>query len=245
MAYLDHFAELRKRLLWTALIFIIFFAVGLYFVQDIRDFFLNDTDLTLHLIAPGEIIWIIFTIAFIVGLTATLPFFCFQLWLFIRPGLTSTERKASLAYIPAIFILFLSGLVFGYYIFVHLILPFLLSLNDGMFETIFTVENYFRFVFRVTIPFAVLFEIPIITMFLTSLGIVTPKFLVKTRKYAYFILIIIGTMISPPDFFLQIIVAIPLIILYEISIVLSRIIYKKKMDKHEAYMQEDSNQEER
>ncbi len=237
MGYVDHFAELRNRLLWTALIFVIFFAGGLYFVEDIRDFFLDDIDITLNLISPEEIIWIIFMIAFVVAFAATLPFLCIQLWLFVKPGLTKREQRVSLGYIPIVFVLFISGLAFGYYIFIQLILPFVLSLNDGMFDTMFTVENYFRFIFRVTLPFAIFFEVPVITMFLTSLGIVTPQFLSKTRKYGYFILIIIGTMISPPDFILQIVVAIPLIVLYEISIVLSRIVYRKKAEKHREFME--------
>ncbi|ENH97294.1 sec-independent protein translocase protein TatC [Gracilibacillus halophilus YIM-C55.5] len=238
MGYLDHFSELRKRLVWTALIFVGFFGLGIYFVEDIRDFFLRDTDLTLHLIAPEEIIWIIIMIAFIVALAGTLPFLCLQIWLFVRPGLTAHEKRVSLAYIPAVFLLFLGGLIFGYFIFIQLILPFVLSLNDGMFETMITVQNYFRFMFRVTLPFAVFFEVPIISMFLTSLGVVTPFFLHKMRKYAYFILIIIGTMISPPDFILQIVVAIPLIVLYEISIILSRIVYRKKQAKQQATLEE-------
>ncbi|UOQ47626.1 twin-arginine translocase subunit TatC [Gracilibacillus caseinilyticus] len=239
MGYLEHFAELRNRLLWTAFIFILFFMGGLYFVEDIRNFFLNDIDITLNLISPEEIIWVIFMIAFIVALAGTLPFLCIQIWFFVRPGLTKREQQLSLIYIPVVFLLFLAGLAFGYYIFIKLILPFVLSLNDGMFETMFTVENYFRFIFRVTLPFAVFFEVPVITMFLTSLGIVTPQFLSKTRKYGYFILIIIGTMISPPDFILQIIVAIPLIILYEISIMLSRMVYRKKQDKHREFMENE------
>ncbi len=237
MGYLDHFAELRNRLLWTALVFVLFFIGGLYFVEDIRNFFLNDIDITLNLISPEEIIWIIFMIAFVVAFAATLPFLCMQLWLFVKPGLTKKERRISLVYIPVIFILFVSGLTFGYFIFIQLILPFVLSLNDGMFDTMFTVENYFRFIFKVTLPFAVFFEVPVITMFLTSLGIVTPQFLSKTRKYGYFILVIIGTMISPPDFILQIVVAIPLIILYEISIMLSRIVYRKKQEQHREFME--------
>lgn len=243
MNYLDHFNELRKRLIWTAIVFIIFMAIGFIFVQDIKYFFVKDIGVTLNLIGPGEIIWIYFTMAFLIAAVGTIPFLSFQVWLFVKPGLTNKERKVSLAYIPAIFILFLAGLVFGYYVFVDLILPFLLSLNDGMFNTMFSVESYFRFLFRVTIPFAVLFEIPIITMFLTSLGIVTPTFLRKTRKYAYFILIVIGTMISPPDFILQIVVAIPLIILYEISVVLSGIVFRKKQKRHEEFMDESNSNE--
>src|SRR5699024_2464534 len=107
---------------------------------------------------------------------------------------------------------------------------------DGMFNELFTVEKYFRFLLRMTLPYAVLFEIPIILMFLTSLGIITPTFLRKTRKYAYFILLIVGALVTPPDVVLQLAVAIPLFILYEISIYLSSIVYRKKMEKHVEYM---------
>src|SRR5699024_4979426 len=119
-----------------------------------------------------------------------------------------------------------------------LILPFLLSLNDNMFNEIFTVEKYFRFLLRMTVPFALLFEIPIITMFLTSLGILTPQFLRKVRKYAYFILLIVGALVTPPDVFLQLAVAIPLFILYEISIYLSAMVYRNKQKKHTEFMKD-------
>src|SRR5699024_5687066 len=119
------------------------------------------------------------------GIIVTLPILCLQLWLFVKPGLTSSERKASLSYIPAVFLLFVIGLVFGYFMFIQLILPFLLSLNDGMFNELFTVDKYFRFMFRVVLPFAILFEIPIIVMFLTSLGMVTPQFLRKIAELPY------------------------------------------------------------
>src|SRR5690625_7113802 len=87
--------------------------------------------------------------------------------------------------------------------FIKLILPFLLSLNKEMFNELFTVERYFRFMIRLTIPFALLFEIPIIIMFLTSLGIITPQFLRKMRKYAYFILLIVGALVTPLDVILR------------------------------------------
>ena len=91
--------------------------------------------------------------------------------------------------------------------------------------------------FRVIIPFALLFEIPIVTMFLTSLGILTPEFLRKSRKYAYLILLIVGALITPPDIFLQLIVALPLFILYEVSIYLSAIVYRRKIRRHKEYME--------
>src|SRR5690625_674274 len=238
MNIVGHLSELRNRLLVTGIFFIGFFILGFIFIKDIYYFFENDIHFKLNITSPGDIIWIYFTIAGLIAIIATLPVLSLQLWLFIKPGLTKSERRASLSYIPAIFLLFVLGLVFGYIMFIKLILPFLLSLNDGMFNELFTVDRYFRFLFQVMIPFAILFEIPVILMFLTSLGIITPKFLRKTRKYAYFILLIVGALVTPPDVILQIAVAVPLFILYEISIYLSTIVYRKKIQKHLEYMQE-------
>ena len=120
--------------------------------------------------------------------------------------------------------------------FVKLILPFLLSLNDGMFNELFTVDRYFRFLLRVTIPFAFLFELPVVLMFLTSLGLITPSFLKRIRKYAYLVLLVIAAVITPPDLFLHLLVTVPLILIYEISISLSGVVYRKKLKRHEEYM---------
>ncbi|MFG6148749.1 twin-arginine translocase subunit TatC [Halobacillus sp. B23F22_1] len=238
----DHLSELRKRIIYSLLSFIVFFIAGFIYIREIYGFLEDDIPIQLSVTSPGEIVWIYFTLASIIALIGSLPMLCLQLWLFIKPALTPKEKKVSLAYIPAVFFLFIAGLAFGYTVFVQLILPFLLSLNDGMFNELFTVERYFRFVFRVTIPFALLFEIPIIVMFLTSLGLINPELLSKIRKYAYFVLIIIGTMISPPDFILQIVVAVPLILLYEVSIVLSRVVYRKKLKAHQEFMEDTDEQ---
>ena len=236
MDIVGHLSELRNRLIVTGIFFIVFFIIGFIFIKDIYAFFESDFDFKLTVTSPGDIIWIYFTLAGLIAVVGTLPVLCLQLWLFIRPGLTKSERKASLSYIPAIFLLFVLGLVFGYYMFVKLILPFLLSLNDGMFNELFTVDKYFRFLLRVTLPFAFLFELPVIMMFLTSLGIITPSFLKRIRKYAYFVLLVIAAIITPPDLFLHLLVTVPLILIYEISISLSGIVYRKKLKRHEEYM---------
>src|SRR5690625_8043840 len=103
------------------------------------------------------------------AIVLTLPILCLQIWLFVKPGLTKSEQKVSLAYIPSVFLLFVIGLVFGYFIFINLILPFLISLNVGMFNELFTVVIYFMFMFRLTLPFAVLFEISVIIFFFISI----------------------------------------------------------------------------
>nr|WP_245831927.1 twin-arginine translocase subunit TatC [Oceanobacillus senegalensis] len=240
MDVVGHLSELRNRIIVTAVFFLLFFVAGFIYVEDIYWFFAKDLGFQLTAISPGEILWLYFSMAGLIAIAGTMPILAFQFWSFVKPGLTPRERKVSLSYIPFIFILFIIGLVFGYFLFTEFIIPFLLTLNNGMFEVMFTVDRYFKFLLRVTLPLAILFELPIIVMFLTNLGILTPDFLKKTRRYAYFVLIIVSTMITPPDFILPLLVAIPLIIIYEISIGLSKRVYRKKLKRHEEFMS-DSN----
>ena len=95
----------------------------------------------------------------------------------------------------------------------------------------FTADRYFKFIINISLPFGVLFELPIVMMFLTSLGIINPYVMAKVRKYAYFVLIVIAVVITPPEFMSDFVVSIPLLLLYEISISLSKIVYKRKQKK--------------
>lgn len=240
MNYTEHLEELRTRLLWIFGFFVVFFIAGFVFVEEIYQYFVNNIDYQLTVLGPFDILWIYLMLASMVAITGTLPILSLQIWLFVKPALTPKEQKVSLSYIPAIFLLFLGGLAFGYFLIQPLIFNFLLSLGQDMFQTMFTVEKYFKFLVRVTLPFAIFFEIPIIVMFLTSLGIVNPMVLRKVRKYAYFVLVIIGTMISPPDFILQLVVAFPLIVLYEVSIMLSSVVQRRRDRKLSEALSEDT-----
>ncbi len=237
MNLVGHLTELRNRIIVTLIFFVIFFIIGFIYIKDIYGFFEADIDFKLTVTGIADIIWIYISMAGILAIVGTLPILSLQIWLFIKPGLKKQERRASLSYVPAVFLLFVFGLVFGYLLFTNLIVPFLLSLNDGLFNELFTVDKYFKFMFKVTIPFALLFEIPIVTMFLTSLGILNPVFLRKSRKYAYLILLVLSALITPPDVFLQLIVAVPLFILYEISIYLSALVERRKKRRHKEYME--------
>src|SRR5690625_507353 len=232
-----HLTELRNRLMVTAFVFVVFFILGFIYREEVYSFFAKDVHIKLNITSPLETVWIFFSIAGLVAIVATLPVLALQLWLFIKPGLKKNERRATLLYVPVIFLLFVLGLVAGYLAFTQLIFPFLIALNDGLFNEIFTVEKYFRILFHTMIIFAFVFELPIILMFLTSLGLITPDFLKRTRKYAYFILLLISGLITPPDVILQIVVAIPLILLYEISIQLASFAYRKKLKRQQLYLQ--------
>jgi sec-independent protein translocase protein TatC len=225
----DHLEELRKRIIITALAFVVFFIIGFIYVDKIYKWFVGD--MKLLVLGPSDIIWIYFMLATVVAVAGTIPVLALQIWLFVKPALRPIERKVTLSYIPALFFLFLIGLSFGYFVIFPMVLKFLVNIGGNMFVTHFTVDRYFSFIMNMTIPFGVLFELPVLVMFLTSLGIINPFVLAKIRKYAYFVLIIIAVVITPPDFMSDFVVTLPLLLLYEISINLSKIVYRKKIKK--------------
>ncbi|MBM4762037.1 twin-arginine translocase subunit TatC [Bacillus sp. B15-48] len=232
---IDHLDELRKRLMISVFAFLVFFVVGFIFVEDIYQFFVQDLDVKLIVLGPSDIVWIYFMIASVIALAGTIPILATQIWLFVKPALKPIERKMTLSYIPALFILFIVGLLFGYFVIFPVVLNFLIELSGEMVVTNFTADKYFRFIMNMTIPFGILFLMPVVIMFLTSLGLVNPYVLAKVRKYAYFVLVIIAVVISPPDILSDFLVTIPLLFLYEISVNLSKIVYKKKLKKEKEW----------
>lgn len=225
---IEHLDELRKRLIITAVSFILFFIISFFFIQDIYGWFVKDLKMKLIVLGPSDIIWIYFMLASVIAITATIPIVALQIWLFVKPALKPNEIRATLAYIPALFFLFVIGLAFGYFVIFPMIYRFLLNLGGNLFLTNFTVEKYFKFLFNMTVPFGVLFELPVVIMFLTSLGLLNPYVLQKVRKYAYFILVVVAVCITPPDFMSDFVVAVPLLLLYEISITLSKWVFKRR-----------------
>ncbi|RHW42268.1 twin-arginine translocase subunit TatC [Neobacillus notoginsengisoli] len=227
----DHLDELRKRIIISAVAFVAFFIAGFYYVEDIYHWFVRDLDVKLIVLGPSDIVWVYFTLASLIAIAGTIPILAIQIWLFVKPALKPIERRISLSYIPALFILFILGMAFGYFVIFPNVMKFLVNLGGDMLVTNFTAEKYFRFILNMTLPFGVLFELPPVVMFLTSLGILNPYVLTKIRKYAYFILIIIAVIITPPDPVSDFLVSIPLLLLYEISVNLSKFVYKKRMKK--------------
>lgn len=227
LSLFDHLEEIRTRLIVTLAYFVIVFFVSIIWVKDLYLFIVKDLPMKLTVLGPSDVIWAYFMISGVIAITLTLPLIFYQIWAFVKPGLYEREQKLVRIYIPAMFFLFLSGFAFGYFIILPIILKFLMSLSEGMFNEMYTIHKYFTFVFGITLPFACLFLLPLLIMFLTTLGIINPKLLSKYRKYAYFILIVVATVISPPDFISDFIVAVPLILIYEISIICSKFVFHK------------------
>ncbi len=231
MHLIGHLEDLRKRIIITLATFIVLLILAFVYVKPIYQWLMGNLPVELAVIGPGEIVWIYLMLATVVAAAGTIPIAAHQLWIFIRPALTAEERAVSLAYIPALFILFVMGISFGYFFIFPIVFNFLLSLSEEMFTTLFTVEKYFRFLLHMTLPFGFLFEMPVVIMFLTSLGILNPYKLQQIRKYAYFALIVTAVLITPPDFLSDILVVVPLLLLYEVSILLSKMVYRRKNDR--------------
>lgn len=228
MNLVDHLSEMRKRLIIILGSFILLLTLSMIFVQDIYNWLIKDLPMKLAVLGPSDILWVYLMLAGIIAIAGAIPITAHQIWLFVRPALSVKERKVTLAYIPALFLLFILGICFGYFVIFPTVFNFLLSLSDNMFMTFFTTEKYFRFMIHIILPFGFLFELPVIIMFLTSLGVLNPYRLQKMRKYSYFVLILIAVLITPPDFVSDVIVVIPLLFLYECSVLLSKVVYRRK-----------------
>ena len=182
---IEHLTEFRRRFLAVLACFFIVFLASLLFSADIYRWLTSNFEQKLLVLGPDDILWIYISLASLVAFSLTLPFLVYQVWEFVRPALRANEARAVFAYIPATFLCFVLGLAFGFYFVTPAILQVLLSLGEGLFETRLTAQNYLSFVFHTTIPIACLFELPVLVSFLTSIGLLNPKFLVKYRRYAY------------------------------------------------------------
>lgn len=229
MSLVEHLTELRTRIIRVLIAVILTLIIGFIFAQQILLYLKHSStasDITWHVFSPMDSLRIYMLIAFAVSLTLTLPFILYQIWAFVKKGLTKEEQVATLRYIPYTFLCFMIGLAFGYFIVFPMCIKFTLSVTEnlGLTQT-YGVAQYFSFMLNIIIPLSLAFELPIVVMFLTKLKLLNPKLLHKVRRYAYLILIITASLISPPDLISHLMVAIPLFALYEISILLSRIVY--------------------
>jgi sec-independent protein translocase protein TatC len=231
MTVYEHIAELRKRLIYVVVFFFIA-VIGGFFMAEPIIVYLQHTDeakeLTMNAFRITDPLKIYMQMAFVISFVLTTPVLFYHLWAFISPGLYYKERKVTLSYIPISLLLFIAGISFSYFILFPFVIDFMTRIADKLdINQVIGINEYFQFLFQITVPFGILFQLPVVIMFLTRLGILTPMFLSKIRKYAYFVLLVIAAFITPPDLISHLMVTIPLFILYEISIWISKIAYKK------------------
>jgi len=235
LTLIEHLEELRKRVIVVAITLVISLLVGFWFAPKTLNLIKEQpsaqgVDWNLFGYTDGLMIYV--KCALILAILITLPIALWQIWLFVKPGLSDREAKGTIFYIPISFFLFLIGISFSYFILFPLMLNFLSNVNIsiGAIET-YGIQQYFSLLFNLTIPVGLVFELPVVVLFLTNIGVVTPVKLRKMRKVAYFILIIVGVSISPPDFISDFVIIVPLLLLFEISISVSSWAEKRRNEK--------------
>lgn len=261
MSFLDHLEELRWHLIRSTLavmVFAVFAFLAKGFIFDVLLFGPKNPDFPTYKILckiaqaihfkesfcftelPFRIqsrtmagqfsahLWTSITAGFIIAF----PYVLYEFWKFISPGLHKKERKSSRGFIFIASILFFIGVLFGYYIVTPLSINFLgtYQVSNQVFND-FDLSSYIGLIRASTLASGLIFELPIIIYILTKIGLVTPQILRKYRKFALVIVLVFSAIITPPDIASQIIVAVPVVILYEISIFISRAVIKKQAKK--------------
>ncbi|MDN7228998.1 twin-arginine translocase subunit TatC [Planococcus liqunii] len=222
----DHLGELRKQLIKSVFVFIFFLLVVFSTLNFWFPYVVKGHDLVI--LGPLEVIKFYTSISVTLALGLSLPFLCYFLWQFVKPGLLEKEAKFIGLYSPAMLLLFILGISFGYFIVNPLSFQFLIGLGEANFAVMISASEYVHFLIMTTIPLGLLFELPIVAMFLSSIGLLTSSSMQNVRKWSYLAIAIISALITPPDFISQLIVLIPMAILYEASIYIVRKMEAKK-----------------
>jgi sec-independent protein translocase protein TatC len=226
LSFFDHLEELRNRLI-KSISAVLVAACLFYFVVDEVFAVLIKPVGKLVFTAPAEAFVARMTLTFFGGLFLALPVILYQIWRFVAAGLKENEIKYVHFFAPCSFFLFIAGGFFAYFIIIPISIRFLLGFATDVIVPMITITSYISFVGTMLLAFGVVFELPLILMFLTKIGIATPAFLIQKRRYAIVIILIVSAVITPPDFITQLIMAVPLIILYEAGIIASKLTYRE------------------
>ena len=233
LPFTDHLEELRKRIIICLIAIGIGFAISYLFAQKIFALLAKPLEKalpsksTLIFTNPTEAFLTYLKTAIISGFFLAIPIILYQIWKFIAPGLYEREKTYVIPFVISSSILFLGGSLFGYFFVFPLGFKFLMSFASNSIQPLPSMREYFNLATKLLFAFGITFETPIFIFFLTKLGIVNYKMLRSYRKYAIIFSFILGAILTPPDVFTQIMMALPLIILYEVSLLVTRIFGKK------------------
>ncbi len=229
MPFLEHLEELRRRLIKAFLAVVVMSGVAFYFADQLMVLIqIPLGDVPLHNMQVTGAFYAYLKIALITGVVGALPVIFYQMWCFIAPGLYMREKAAMLPLIFVSIILFVIGGGFCFVIVLPLALKFLIGFADDLIVNYITIGSYVSFAGLLLLAFGFGFQMPIVAYFLGKMGLITPQFLAKGRRYAFVIILVAAAIITPPDIFTQVLLAFPLYILYEVSIIVVRMVEPRK-----------------
>ena len=224
MAFIDHLEELRWRIL-KSLGSILVMAILTFNFADYLVYILtapaDNRGIGLQTLTPQGMFILKWNLAIIGGFILSIPVITIQIWKFVSPGLYNRERKILLPLIITVFLCFILGAIFAYMVILPFSLNFFASMVTENVQNNFSINYYFSFVLALIIGSGIIFEMPVASFLLSSIGIITPSFLRKFRREAIMITVILSAIITPPDPISLIIMSIPMVVLYEISILVS------------------------
>ena len=227
LPFTEHLEELRWRLIIIIATITVWFGVCYTYSEDIMRFVQKPLNQKLIFISPTEAFFVNLKVAFFVAIFLSFPVIIYQLWAFVAPGLLEKEKKYTLPFVISATVCFVIGAAFSYFIVLPVGTKFLLSFAGSELKPMISVNNYISFVGRFMIGSGVIFEFPVVIFFLSKIGIATPEFLSQKRGYAILGIFILSAVLTPPDIFTMFIMAIPLLALYEISIIIARLFGKR------------------
>ncbi|MGC9336090.1 MAG: twin-arginine translocase subunit TatC [Anaerolineae bacterium] len=225
MPLMEHLKELRTRLIWAAIALFVATGVSFIFVKQVFQFLIAPMGDTLpQALKPTEVLGNYMKVALICGVTIAMPVIVYQIGRFIAPGLTKKERRYLLLLVPGATLSFVAGVVFAYYVMMPAAIPFLLGFLSDVVEQRWAIGEYLSFVTSLLFWIGVSFELPLFVYFLAKIGLVNAEMLSRNRKYAIIGIAVLSAMITPTvDPLNMALVMGPLVILYELGVILAKI----------------------
>ena len=246
---LGHIAELRDRLVRSSIAIVITTAIAFFFADQIFALVTFESELTrpifdflvnrAHLSPPPsapliaieltEKFSVYMKVCLVAGIIMTVPYLLYEMVMFVSPALTSKEKRYVYVIFPWVAMMFIVGVIFAYFILLPPAISFLINFGSDIATSQIRLENYISVVSRLLLAVGLVFELPVMITFLAKIGVVSPKWLVEKRKFAVILAFVVGGIITPTfDPINQLLVTLPLLLLYEMSIWLARLVYKKR-----------------
>jgi len=250
MPFLDHLEELRWRIIWS-LAALIIGVVGAFVLLQRFDIFKFLEGPILPYLAgnklkythPGDPLSVLITASFSIGIVLALPVIIYQVWAFLAPALYKHEKRVVLPVIFGAIVLFVCGVALSFYVVLPLAIGWLMGIaqQTDALEPMITYREYFSFAVNMSLAFGLCFELPIVILLLATLGLVTPEFLRRYRRHALVLCVVTGALLSPGDLiWTTMLLAAPLYLLYELSVILTSIVYRRRRKRAAALAAEEA-----
>jgi sec-independent protein translocase protein TatC len=236
---MSHLVELRKRLITCAVGVGVCFAVTYAFSEKLFEILahplkanLPEGDRLIYTNLP-EMFFVYIKTGLVAAVLLAVPFIFYQAWMFVAPGLYRKEKKYLLPFVFFSTLLFVGGALFGYFIVFPFGFRFFLGFSNEYIQALPSVKQYFSLSIKLLLGFGLIFELPVVAFFLSRMGIISADLMRRQRKYAVLLIFIVAAILTPPDVITQFMMAGPLLVLYELSVIIVKVAGKKKAEPEE------------